>query len=305
MRFSKYHGTGNDFVMIEDLGGRLTLESADIAALCERGRGVGADGVIRIASADGADFFMDYSNADGEPAEMCGNGIRCLAKYVYDRRLTAATELDVSTRAGVKHLVLDVDGGVVASVTVDMGPPALERKAIPMSGDPSSTFIAGTIDVDGRRFTATGVSMGNPHCVLFLEADEDIWSIDVPAIGRAVENRSDLFPSRTNVEFVKVVDDRIETRVWERGSGETMACGTGACAALVACSLAGLTPRAAVVEFPGGRLDLAWREDGHVYLTGPAVCVFDGELDPEWLRPTGGRRVGAAAGPNVGMGSAR
>jgi diaminopimelate epimerase len=303
MRFAKYHGTGNDFVMIEDLSGRLVLEPRLIAAICERGSGVGADGVIRIAPAQGANFFMDYSNADGEPAEMCGNGIRCLAKYVYDRGLTRATELDVATRAGIKHLVLNVEEGLVASVTVDMGPPAMERGAIPMGGDPESTFVGQPIEVGGRTFTATALSMGNPHCVLFLEADDDVRSMDIPGIGSAVENRGDLFPNRTNVEFVKVVDDRIESRVWERGSGETMACGTGACAALAACSLAGLTPRAADVVFPGGILHLSWRRDDHVYLTGPAVCVFDGELDPDWIGRPAGEPIpaGVAAGEDGGL----
>jgi diaminopimelate epimerase len=305
LRFSKFHGTGNDFVMIEDLGGRLVMAPSLVAAMCERGRGIGADGVIRIGAADGADFFMDYSNADGEGAEMCGNGIRCLGKYVYERGLTSATELDVATRAGIKHLVLEVAGGIVESVTVNMGPPRTERQAIPMTGEPSSTFIGQSVDVGGRRFTSTAVSMGNPHCVVYLERQDDLSSMDVPGIGRSLENRVDLFPSRTNVEFVNVVDDRIETRVWERGSGETMACGTGACAALVACSLVGRTGRVADVVFPGGLLHLAWREDGDVYLTGPAVWVFDGELDPAWVVGTDGCS-GMAAGlsaPEPGVAS--
>jgi diaminopimelate epimerase len=282
MRFSKYHGTGNDFVMVEDLDGRIHLEPAAIAALCDRRRGVGADGLIRIAPAPDADFFMDYYNAEGAPAEMCGNGIRCLAKYVYERGFTDRTEIDVSTRAGVKHLVLDASDGNVRMVTVDMGPPVFERKAIPMAGDPSATFIGQPFEVDGRTYVGTALSMGNPHLVLFLDPAEDLGAVDCARIGSMVEHHA-AFPNRTNVEFAKVVDGRIHIRVWERGVGETMACGTGACAALVACSLAGLTGRSAELEFPGGVLGVAWREDDHAFLTGPAVCVYDGELGDAWL----------------------
>ncbi len=305
MQFAKYHGTGNDFVMVEDLDDRLSLEAGLIAALCDRHRGVGADGLIRIVRGGGtgdgngrtaaADFFMDYYNADGEIAEMCGNGIRCLAKYVYDRGFTGATEIAVQTRAGMKHLVLDVADGITRTVTVDMGQPALERKAIPMTGEPLERFVGGPLDVDGRTFTATGVSMGNPHCVLFLDPVDDLSAMDVPGIGRLVEHSPE-FPNRVNVEFVKVVDGVITMRVWERGSGETMACGTGACAALVACSLAGLTGREATVEFPGGRLDVAWRNDDHVFLTGGATAVFDGEVDDWWIEQVAEAKAEAGAG---------
>jgi diaminopimelate epimerase len=282
MRFSKYHGTGNDFVMVEDLADRLRLGASTIAALCDRRRGVGADGLIRIAPADDADFFMDYYNAEGEPAEMCGNGIRCLAKYVYDRGITGRTELDVLTRAGVKHLVIDAEGGTVEAVTVDMGPPAFERKAIPMAGDPTGTHIGAPFEVEGRTYTSTALSMGNPHLVLFLPPQDDLQAIEVGRIGPLIEHDA-AFPNRTNVEFVKVVDGRIHMRVWERGVGETMACGTGACAALVASSLAGRTGRRAEIVFPGGVLGVDWRDDDHAFLTGPAVCVYDGELDVQWL----------------------
>lgn len=286
MRFAKYHGTGNDFVMIEDMDDALALDPAAIAALCDRHRGVGADGVIRIAPADEADFFMDYSNADGEAVEMCGNGIRCLAKYVYDRGLTAAQEIDVLTRAGVKRLVIHATDGVAQRVTVDMGPPALERKSIPMTGEPLARFVGEPFDLDGMDLTATAVSMGNPHVVLFLRPDDDLARLDVSRLGPIVEHAPD-FPNRTNVEFVRVEDGIVRLRVWERGSGETMACGTGACAALVATSLAGLTGREADVEFPGGLLRVAWADDGHVFLTGPATHVFDGEVDRQWLAGAG------------------
>jgi diaminopimelate epimerase len=225
---------------------------------------------------------MDYYNAEGAPAEMCGNGIRCLAKYVYERGFTDRREIDVSTRAGVKHLVLDAADGIVRMVTVDMGSPAFERKAIPMAGDPTATFIGRPFEVDGRTYVGTALSMGNPHLVLFVDPAEDLGAVDCERIGSMVEHDA-AFPNRTNVEFAKVVDGRIHIRVWERGVGETMACGTGACAALVACSLAGLTGRSAELEFPGGVLGVAWREDDHAFLTGPAVCVYDGELDDSWL----------------------
>jgi diaminopimelate epimerase len=290
MRFAKYHGTGNDFVMVEDVEDRLRLDGATIAALCDRRRGVGADGLIRIAPAPAADFFMDYYNAEGEPAEMCGNGIRCLAKYVYDRGLTSKTQLDVLTRAGLKHLVLDVEDGAVNTVTVDMGPPAFERKAIPMVGEPTGTFIGQQFEVEGRTFMATALSMGNPHVVLFVDPSEDLAAYPVASIGPKVEVRAE-FPNRTNVEFIQPSDGHIDMRVWERGVGETMACGTGACASLVASVLAGLTGREAEIEFPGGLLGVAWRDDDHLFLTGPAVFVYDGEVNESWLS---GATVGAA-----------
>jgi len=283
MRFAKYHGTGNDFVMVEDLDDEVRLTSSLVVAACDRRRGIGADGVIRIAPADQADFFMDYYNADGEAVEMCGNGIRCLAKYVYDRGLTSSAEIAVLTRAGVKRLAIQADDGVATSITVDMGPPSFERKAIPMTGEPQARFVRQPLDVGGRTFTATALSMGNPHCVLFLDPSDDLSTLAVDRLGPMVEERPE-FPGRTNVEFVRVVDGEIQVRVWERGSGETMACGTGACAALVASSAAGLTGREADVRFPGGILRVAWQEEGNVFLTGPAVCVFEGELDEGWSR---------------------
>ncbi|HXF56518.1 MAG TPA: diaminopimelate epimerase [Actinomycetota bacterium] len=287
MRFAKYHGTGNDFVLVEDLEDRRRLSPELVAAVCHRRTGVGADGVIRIAPADGADFFMDYYNADGGVAEMCGNGIRCLAKHVVDRGLTASRELRVATRAGLKHVVVEVEDGVAREVTVDMGPPAFERAAIPMAGEPGERFVGAELEVAGRRFRATALSMGNPHVVLFLPPEEELEGVEVARLGPLVEGWPE-FPARTNVEFVKVEDGAVAARVWERGSGETLACGTGACAALVAASLAGLTGRRARVRFPGGLLTVEWREgDGHVLLTGPAIRVYEGELDPAWLGEAG------------------
>ena len=280
MRFAKYHGTGNDFVMIEDMDGRVELSPGLVAGLCDRHLGVGADGVIRIASSDGADFFMDYRNADGDLAEMCGNGIRCLGKYVYDRGLTDRFELDIETRDGIKHLVMDVSGQTVRTVRVDMGAPALERGAIPMAGPPGERFVGSPFPDAGPDYLATAVSMGNPHLVL-LEP-HDLGALELPLVGRRLEHHPD-FPERTNVEFIRVEDGRVEARVWERGSGETMACGTGACASLVAANLLGLVGRRATVRFPGGDLEVEWGDDHHVYLKGPATFVFEGELAPAWV----------------------
>ncbi len=282
MRFSKYHGTGNDFVLVEDLDDRLRFEQDVIEAVCDRRRGVGADGLIRIVPTPGADFFMDYYNADGEVAEMCGNGIRCLAKYVYDRGLIGREEIHVMTRAGLKRVVVHAEDGVAARVTVGMGLPEFERKSIPMTGPAGERFIGQSLEVHGRVFTATALSMGNPHCVLVVDPPEDLSALDVPRLGSEVEHRPE-FPNRTNVEFVQADHGTLRARVWERGSGETMACGTGACAAVVAASLGGLTGPEADIEFPGGVLHVEWREGDDVYLTGPAVWVYDGELARDWL----------------------
>ena len=288
LRFAKYHGTGNDFVMIEDLQDRLQLTADLVAGLCDRHLGIGADGVIRIAPSTRGAFFMDYWNADGGVAEMCGNGVRCLAKLVYDRGLTRETELAVDTRAGLKHVVLEVEDGVASSVRVDMGPPALERGQIPMTGDPRGRFVGEPFEAAGVPWRATAVSMGNPHLVLI--ADHDLGSLDLPRVGPPLEGHPD-FPEGTNVEFVRVLDGRVEVRVWERGSGATMACGTGACASLVAATLQGLVPRRATVRFPGGDLVVEWADDDRVYLTGPATFVFEGELSDRWMA----RIVAAAA----------
>jgi diaminopimelate epimerase len=232
---------------------------------------------------DGSDFFMDYRNADGSLAEMCGNGVRCLGALVYDRGYTTATELDVGTRAGTKHLSLAVEDGAVRAVTVGMGPPAFARGEIPMLGPPDEPFLTEPLEVDGRAFKASAVSMGNPHVVLFVE--EDPGGIDVPTIGARIEH-DDRFPEKTNVEFVAIEDGAVKARVWERGSGETMACGTGACAALVAANEAGLVPARAEVRFPGGPV-LVERTELEVRLTGPAERVFRATIDEGWLAARG------------------
>jgi diaminopimelate epimerase len=281
----KYHGTGNDFAMLEDLDDERPLSSKLVAALCDRRFGVGGDGVIRVTrDVEGrGDFFMDYWNADGSVAEMCGNGVRCLAKLVYERGHTRQTELDIGTRDGVKHVSLHVEGGVVRSVTVGMGPPAFARSQIPMVGPANEPFLAEPFEVLGHTFKASAVSMGNPHLVLFVE--DDPARTDVARIGPAVENDA-LFPEKANVEFVAVAGDGLSVRVWERGVGETMACGTGACAAVVAANEAGLVPVRSEVRFPGGTVTVERTADD-VLLTGPAERVFEATLDDAWLRSRG------------------
>jgi diaminopimelate epimerase len=286
LRVWKYHGTGNDFVMLEDLDDERPLSSELVAALCHRRFGVGADGVIRVTrdiEGAGDSFFMDYWNADGSVAEMCGNGVRCLAELVYERGHTRQTELDIRTRDGVKHVSLDVRDGVVRSVTVGMGPPAFARSQIPMLGPADEAFLAEPFEVLGHTFKASAVSMGNPHLVLFV--DDDPARSDVNRIGPAVENDA-MFPEKSNVEFVAVAGDGLSVRVWERGVGETMACGTGACAALVAANEAGLVPVRSQVRFPGGTV-IVERTADDVLLTGPAERVFEAVLDGAWLSSRG------------------
>lgn len=274
MEFAKMHGAGNDFVMIEDLDDRIAPTSAFVAAVCDRHFGVGGDGLIRITRTPHADFFMDYYNADGAVAEMCGNGIRCLAKYVGDRGITDADAITVGTRAGVKALELHrAPGGTVASVRVDMGAPILERALIPLSGDGDP--LHEKIDVDGEMLEATCVSMGNPHAVIFVD---DLDAVDFTRLGPAIEEH-ERFPARTNVEFTQVLSDsEVRMRVWERGVGETLACGTGACATGVAAALRGFTGKTVAVHLRGGTLDIEWT-DRTVFMTGPARDVFTGTLD--------------------------
>jgi diaminopimelate epimerase len=284
LRIWKYHGTGNDFVLIEDVADRIRIDEELARRLCDRRFGIGADGVIRVAPAEDADFFMDHRNADGSLAQMCGNGIRCLGKLVFDRGLTDRTEIEVGTCSGVKLLSLHVTDGSVASVTVAMGRARFELGALPMRGDPCSTFIGEPFAVDGRSYKGTALSMGNPHLVLFVEEDPD--DLDVARIGPLVE-LDERFPERTNVEFVAVQGAGVKVRVWERGVGETMACGTGACAAVVAANEAGLVPTRAPARFPGGVLEIERGGDDEISLTGPAVRVLEGTLDPVWLAAGG------------------
>jgi diaminopimelate epimerase len=280
MRFSKYHGAGNDFILVEDLEDRIALTPALATAMCDRFRGVGADGVIRVTRGRRAPFAMELWNADGGRAQTSGNGMRCLARFLLDRGLTGDEVIEVDTPAGVKRIEVTMEDGEMTGARVDMGSPALTRGQIPMAGPGGERFVDRPFPDAGAEYRAAAVSMGNPHLVLV--GATDLAALDLPRIGPALEHHRD-FPERVNIEWVRVEDGRLDVRVWERGVGETLACGTGACASLVAASLMGLAGRRAVVRFEGGDLDVEWAEDDHVYLVGPAVHVFDGELAPAWL----------------------
>lgn len=280
MRFTKMHGAGNDYVYVDCFRQSMPPDPAALARrLADRHFGVGGDGLILICPSDRADARMRMFNADGSEAEMCGNGIRCVAKYVHDHGICRKPVLEIETGAGVKRLELELSGGRVGRVRVDMGQPILHPADVPTTLPPSPNAPGGAavdaeLVVGDRALRATCVSMGNPHCVLFVERPSDDW---VLGLGPIIE-RDRHFPRRVNVEFVQCVSPReVHARVWERGSGETLACGTGACAIGVAGALAGRTERRLTVHLPGGTLEVDWADDNHVYLTGPAVEVFSGE----------------------------
>jgi diaminopimelate epimerase len=284
MRFTKMHGLGNDYIYIdaiaEDLGAYDLVGLARV--LSDRHFGVGGDGIILILSSETADFQMRVFNSDGSEAEMCGNGVRAFAKYVYEHGLTDKTEMAVETGAGIIRPALIVNAkGRVESVRVDMGEPRLNRRDIPMEGEPpDEPAVEAPLLAAGETLSVTCVSMGNPHCVVFVD---DVDNYPVREVGPTIENNV-AFPLRTNVEFAHVLDPgRIEMRVWERGAGETMACGTGACATVVAAALTGRAGRKATVQLLGGDLEIEWAEDGRIYMTGPAAEVFSGEVSAELL----------------------
>lgn len=275
-RVWKYQGTGNDFVMTLDLEDLRRLEADDARALCDRRFGIGADGSIRVTRRNDGIPFMDYRNADGSIAEMCGNGLRCVAAFLRDLGEETGP-FDVGTRAGVRHVSFQEDG----RVSVEMGEPNFTKAAIPMRGPAWETYLDESLELGGGVVVrATAVSMGNPHLVLFLEEDPDRFHVS--HIGAVLE-RDDRFPEGTNVEFARVGADEIVARVWERGSGETMACGSGACAIAVAAHEAGLAGRRSLVRFPGGLLEVERQESGSVSLTGPATKVFETTVDVEAL----------------------
>jgi diaminopimelate epimerase len=276
LRVWKYEATGNDFVMTLDPDGERPLDVDDVRALCDRRLGVGGDGTIRVGTDDGRPF-MDYRNADGSVAEMCGNGLRCVAVLLRDLGLAPDPSFEVETRAGVRRVTLGDDG----RVTVDMGTPNFTKAAIPMRGPAWETFLDQSLDLGGGVVVrASAVSMGNPHLVLFVEDDPERFHIS--HIGPVLEG-DDRFPEGTNVEFAQVGPDGIAARVWERGSGETMACGSGACAIAVAAHEAGLAGPRSIVRFPGGDLEVERGDDGDVRLTGPARRVFETTIDVDGL----------------------
>ena len=311
MKFTKMQGAGNDYVYVDCTKTELSNPSEIAIKVSDRHFGIGSDGLILIKSSDKADFFMEMYNADGSQGQMCGNGIRCVGKYVYDNGLTDKTTVNVDTLAGIKILKLNIgDDGKVASVVVNMGKPELEADKVPVDINELSDYKAGykstykndktlselavraldevdnavineKIDVDGKQYAITGVSMGNPHDIVYLDNDCDILKFDIEHIGPHFENHK-AFPERINTEFVQVLDRKtLNMRVWERGSGETYACGTGTCATVVATVLNGMCDSEDVtVHLLGGDLKITWdKESGDVYMEGPATTVFTGEID--------------------------
>ena len=274
VRFTKMHGAGNDYIYL-DATGEMPEDLPELSRrMSDPHFGVGSDGLVAVMTSDIADFRMRMFNSDGSEAEMCGNASRCIAKFVYEKGLTDSETVTLETLAGIKVLHLHVREGVVESVTVDMGAPVLEPASVPVQSLDPKLRLAEEETVDGRTYRITGVSMGNPHGVIFVdEIDDDLVLRQGPLLEEAP-----IFPAKANIEFAKVLDrSTIEMRVWERGTGETLACGTGACATAVAAALNGLTGREVDVLLRGGTLHIRWDEtDGHVFMTGPAACICDG-----------------------------
>ncbi|NLJ30925.1 MAG: diaminopimelate epimerase [Clostridiales bacterium] len=276
MKFTKMQGIGNDYIYINCFEERVSNPAELSVRLSDRHFGIGGDGIILIEPSETADCRMDIYNADGSRAMMCGNGIRCVGKYVYERGIAKKETLSVDTMSGVKTLRLQVENGRVKSVTVDMGAPEFSPDRIPVSL-PGDMAVSREVQLDGGEYRVTCVSMGNPHCVLFVD---DVPSAAVESVGPKFEHHP-IFPNRANIEFVHVSGPKeIEMRVWERGSGETLACGTGACASVAACVLNGKTERDVLVHLKGGDLSVRWDEEsGHIFMQGPAEFVFDGTVD--------------------------
>ena len=278
MKFTKMHGCGNDYIYVNGMEEKIELEKKPelVRRMSERHFGVGADGVIFINASDEADFEMEMWNADGTRGEMCGNGIRCVAKYVYDKGLTDKTELSIVSGGQVKYLELQVRDGKMMTARVNMGKPVFDPAKIPVvMPEGEKDAVDAPIIVNGKEYRMTCVSMGNPHAVIFMD---DVSGLEIEKIGPCFENH-ERFPRRVNTEFVKVVDrNHVEMRVWERGSGETLACGTGSCATVAACVLNGLTDTAVTVTLLGGELLIEWdREEDLIYMTGPASTVYEGD----------------------------
>ena len=275
MKFTKLQGCGNDYVYVDCTKELIDNIPETAIKVSDRHFGIGSDGLILIRSSDKADFMMDMYNSDGSRGKMCGNGIRCVAKFVYDKGLTDKTKLKIETLSGIKELELTVENGEVTWVTVDIGAPITRPSLIPVRSD-KDILIKEPIVVDGQVYEITCVSMGNPHAVVFVE---DTDSLPLETIGPGFEHH-ELFPERVYTEFIQVLDRiHIKMRVWERGSGETLACGTGACASVVACILNGYTDHEVTVSLLGGELVIRYDDKANtVYMTGPAVKVFDGEI---------------------------
>lgn len=276
MKFTKMQGCGNDYVYVNGMAEKVENKVQVVPALSDRHFGIGGDGVIFINKGEKADFEMEMYNADGSRSQMCGNGIRCVGKFVYDKGLTDQKEITVESFGAVKYLTLTVgEDNKVSKVKVDMDEPELQADKVPVKCD-SEQAVKMPVEMNGKTYEMTCISMGNPHAVIFVDeiTDDMVW-VD----GKALEVHS-IFPERANIEFVQVVNrNHIKMRVWERGSGETFACGTGSCACVVAGVLNGLTDRNVTVSLLGGDLEIEWNEDNNrVYMTGPAVTVFEGEV---------------------------
>lgn len=286
LEFTKMQGIGNDYVYIDCTKKELEKPEKISQIVSDRHFGIGSDGLILILNSKVADFKMEIYNADGSQAEMCGNGIRCVAKFVYDKGLTEKTKLKIETLAGIKELELNVENGKVKTVKVDMGEPILEAEKIPVYIDekmklegitPTSVIKNLKLEAYNQNFTFTCVSMGNPHAITFID---NVEKFDVKKFGSVFEVAK-AFPKKSNIEFVEIVDkENINMRVWERGSGETMACGTGSCASVVACILNNKTSNKVKVHLLGGELYIEWNKaNNHIYMTGPAEIVFEGKID--------------------------
>jgi len=277
MKFTKMHGTGNDYIYVNGFEEQIENPVEFAIQYSDRHKGIGSDGLVMILPSETCDFRMRMFNADGSESEMCGNASRCIGKFVYDKGLTTKTEVTLETLAGIKVLKLFIGADkLVEKVTVDMGEPILEGIKIPTTFDTPKVIDVPVTFNEKIQYNITAVSMGNPHAVIFTSGIHDL---NLPEIGPVIENAA-IFPRRTNTEFIEVVSDSyVKMRVWERGSGETMACGTGACAAVVAGVLNGKNSRKTTVELLGGELSIEWKEaDNHVYLTGGATTVFEGNI---------------------------
>ncbi|MGB9814189.1 MAG: diaminopimelate epimerase [Thermovenabulum sp.] len=280
MKFTKMHGLGNDFIVVDGFKEDITPVVEKAKLICDRHFGIGADGILLLLPSESADVKMRIINSDGSEATMCGNGIRCFAMYVYTRNIVQKRKMEIETLAGIIKPEIIVKHDKIEAVKVDMGFYSLLREDIPMLGNPKEEALDFDLTVDGKAFKATAVSMGNPHCVIFTE---DVDNVNLENLGPKIEHHP-LFPKRTNVEFVEVVSqNQLKMRVWERGAGITMACGTGACASAVAAYKKGFVKDEVTVNLPGGDLFIQIEENKRVYMTGPAKEVFSGELELSYL----------------------
>lgn len=282
MKFTKMHGIGNDYIYVNCFEEKVDNPEKVSIYVSDRRKGIGSDGLVMIMPSDKADFRMRIFNADGSEAMMCGNATRCIGKYVYDKGLTNKTEITLETNSGIKYLTLFPENGKVEFVEVDMGKAILAPKDIPVNSDKES-FISEPVEVDGKEYKITCVSMGNPHAIVYMD---DIKDLELEKIGPSFENHK-LFPDRINTEFIEVIDSQtLNMRVWERGSGETFACGTGACASVVASVLNGYCnhDEEVTVHLRGGDLKITWNSDGTVIMKGPAALICDGDIDVSHIK---------------------